>query len=102
MILIPDINKIEKASPVLNKVAGFPEVPDYLEDPGLKGPFITDITNPYNLNDLIGFQLRTDSRLKNRGLDFSYLPVNERPILDFYSNKVPLGDGIEPGICEIE
>ena len=71
-------------------------------DPGLKGPFTTDITDPYLLNDLSGYTLRPDSRLRDRGLNIkSELGVSP-PLKDFFGNPVPQGSASEPGIYEIK
>lgn len=71
-------------------------------DPGLKGPFLTDITDPYMLNALTGYTLFPDTHIKNRGLDTKTFFVTDLPERDFYGNPVPLGPGREPGIHEIE
>jgi hypothetical protein len=70
-------------------------------DPKLEGPFITDITDPYKLNDLTGCTLQTDSPVRDKGLEiksiFGFDPVS----VDFYGNHVPQGVAPEPGIYEI-
>jgi hypothetical protein len=100
--LIHDLNRIEGTSDGLSKGGTFPRIPDSVEDPYLKGPFHTEIADPYKMNDLIGFQIGTNSPLRNRGLDFNRLPGDDWPVLDFYGHMVPLGIGTEPGICEID
>jgi hypothetical protein len=71
-------------------------------DPLLKGPFLTDITDPYKLNTLVGYTLQPGSPLRNRGIDIKkYFGIKEE-ITDFYNNPVPSGIGQEPGIQEIK
>ncbi len=71
-------------------------------DPKLRGPSLTDITDPYQLDKLTGYTLKPDSPLKNKGLDLTtYLHVIQ-PIRDFYGDPVPLGNGNEPGIYEMK
>jgi hypothetical protein len=70
-------------------------------DPELKGPFVTDITDPYKLNDLTGFTLKTDSPLRDKGLEIKSIFCFEPAIVDFYGIHVPQGDAPEPGISEL-
>jgi hypothetical protein len=72
------------------------------EDPKLKGPFLTDITDPYQLGNLLGYTLQPDSPLKNKGQDIKKLFNITQPMRDFYGNPVPLGAGTEPGIYEMK
>ncbi|MCJ7448414.1 MAG: right-handed parallel beta-helix repeat-containing protein [Bacteroidales bacterium] len=72
------------------------------KDPFLRGPFDTDITDPYNLNMLIGYTLRPDSPLRNQGIDIQSIYGAGLPQTDFYGNPIPQGDDIEPGIFEIK
>jgi hypothetical protein len=78
------------------------QFPDYDGDPGLTGPFCTEITNPYQLTQFMGFIPRSNSLLKDRGLDFNKIPGMEKPLYDFYGHHVPMGKAPEPGICELE
>ena len=71
-------------------------------DPWLKGPFTTDITDPYQLNTLYGYTLQPDSPLRNKGLDLKSMLGMDLPTTDFYGNSVPLGVGTEPGIHEVK
>jgi hypothetical protein len=71
-------------------------------DPLLKGPFVTDITDPYQLNTLSGYTLKPDSPLRDKGLNINSVLGLYLPAFDFYGNPVPLGAGVEPGICEIK
>lgn len=71
-------------------------------DPVLKGPFQTDLTDPYKLADLKGFMLPSGSKLKDTGV-----PVNEMygfspPEKDFFDNVVPVGSAPDPGIHETD
>jgi len=72
------------------------------EEPKLKGPMVTDITDPYQLEKLYGFTLQPDSPLKNKGFDLKSVLNIVPPLRDFYGNSVPLGDGAEPGIFEMK
>jgi hypothetical protein len=71
------------------------------EDPKLKGPLITDITDPYQLKDLTGYSLQDDSPLKNKGLNLKIIFNKNPPSIDFYGNRVPSGERTEPGIFEM-
>ncbi len=71
------------------------------EDPELKGPFITDITDPYKLNDLNGCTLQNDSPVRDKGLEIKSIFGFEPVSMDFYGNHVPQGVAPEPGIYEI-
>jgi hypothetical protein len=72
------------------------------EDPGLKGPFSTDITDPYKLNNLYGYTLQDDSPVRDKGINiksiFGFVPAS----MDFYGNTIPQGTAPEPGINEIK
>jgi len=84
-------------------------------DPGLTGPFLTKITDPYRLGDLTGYKLKPDSPLRNRGVETGLrhvstpglrhvstpLPGIDLPAGDFFGNPVPLGESPEPGIHEM-
>jgi hypothetical protein len=71
-------------------------------DPMLKGPFITEITDPYQLENLTGYTLLPESPLKNSGQDIRNLFKITQPMRDFYGNPVPLGIASEPGIYEMK
>jgi len=71
-------------------------------DPKFKGPFDTEISDPYQLGNLTGFMLRPDSPLKSRGLEHKVFGGISIPLKDFYGNTVPSGKGTEPGINEIK
>jgi hypothetical protein len=71
-------------------------------DPLLNGPFITDITDPYQLNTLSGYMLKPDSPLKNQGVKIISLYGFDPPSFDFYGNTIPQGSAPEPGIYEIK
>jgi len=72
------------------------------ENPKFKGPFQTDITDPYQLEKLEGYILLSDSPLKNKGLDLKTIFGIDRPSEDFYGNTVPSGIAAEPGIYEMK
>jgi hypothetical protein len=72
------------------------------ENPRLKGPFTTDITDPYKLNTLYGYTLQTDSPVRDNGVDIKSVLGIELPGKDFYGNPIPRGAVTEPGINEIE
>lgn len=69
-------------------------------DPRLKGPLLTDITDPYQLENLTGYTLQSDSPLKNKGLDIKSIFGEEQPEKDFFGNLIPQGSAIEPGIYQ--
>jgi len=70
-------------------------------DPGLIGPFITEIDNPYRLDELQGYTLKPDSPVRDMGLDIkSVLDINFH-IRDFFGIPVPQGIASEPGIHEL-
>ena len=71
-------------------------------DPSLKGPFITNITDPYKLNELTGYMLQSDSQLKDRGMKISSLFGFDPPTIDFFGNLVPQGTAPEHGINELK
>lgn len=71
-------------------------------DPKFKGPMLTDITDPYQLDKLYGFTLEPDSPLKNKGIDIKSLFHITEPLRDFYGSPVPLGLASEPGIFEMK
>ena len=71
-------------------------------DPRLTGPFITEITDPYQLGGLKGYTLKPDSPLRNKGMDLKSLLGIDPPIYDFYGNPLPLGVGAEPGVHQIK
>jgi hypothetical protein len=72
------------------------------QDPKFKGPLLTDITDPYQLEKLYGYTLLPESGLKNKGLDLESVLHVKQPIRDFYGSPVPLGMGSEPGIYEMK
>jgi hypothetical protein len=63
---------------------------------------LTDITDPYQLEKLNGYNLLPGSALKNKGLDLELVLNVKQPIRDFYGSPVPLGRGSEPGIYEMK
>ncbi|HEY5534266.1 MAG TPA: hypothetical protein VIL99_04925, partial [Ignavibacteria bacterium] len=71
-------------------------------DPKFKGPLLTDITDPYQLEKLSGYILRSDSPLKNKGLDLKTIFGIEQPATDFFGNPVHFGVASEPGIYEMK
>ncbi|MDP4223390.1 MAG: hypothetical protein Q8868_08760, partial [Bacteroidota bacterium] len=71
-------------------------------DPGLKGPFKTEITDTYQLNTLFGYTLRPDSRLRDKGIDIPTIPGFTPAVKDFFGNSIPQGSAPEPGISELK
>ena len=69
-------------------------------DPLIKGPFTTNLTDPYQLNSLIGLTLKPESPVKDKGLDLPALFKMKYPSHDFFGNPIPKGKGIDPGIHE--
>src|ERR1035437_1267830 len=72
------------------------------KDPKFKGPLLTDITDPYQLEKLYGYTLQSDSPLKNKGLDLTSIFGLVQPTKDFYGNPVPSGVAAEPGIFKMK
>jgi hypothetical protein len=70
-------------------------------DPLLKGPLLTDITDPYKLNSLFGYSLKENSPLRDKGLPVKAFQGIDPPVKDFYGNPVPEGSAPEPGIYEL-
>jgi len=71
-------------------------------EPVLKGPFITDITDPYKLNTLTGLMLQPGSKIKDSGIKIKSMYGFDPPLTDFFGNPVPQGSAPEPGIHEIQ
>ena len=71
------------------------------EDPKFKGSLPTDITDPYQLEKLYGYDLQPDSGLRNKGLDIKSMFHLKQPVRDFFGSPVPLGRSSEPGIYEL-
>lgn len=71
-------------------------------DPKLKGPPITEITDPYQLEKLSGYTLLPESPLRNKGLDLKSVFGLVQPVKDFYGNQVANGTMAEPGIYEMK
>ena len=69
-------------------------------DPLLKGPFNTDLTDPYQLHTLLGYTLQAGSPLIDNGQQvneqFKFPPAST----DFFDNRQPQGNSPEPGIHE--
>ena len=70
--------------------------------PFLKGPFFTEITDPYKLNTLTGFMLQQGSKLKDRGIQIRSMYGYDPPTSDFFGIPVPQGSAPEPGIHELK
>ncbi|MFZ0280544.1 MAG: right-handed parallel beta-helix repeat-containing protein [Bacteroidales bacterium] len=71
-------------------------------DPGLTGPSLTELADPYRLNELTGYTLKPGSPIRNKGIDLRGLSGFEPPSRDFFGNPVPEGEFPEPGIHEIK
>lgn len=71
-------------------------------DPLLNGPFITNITDPYQLGTLTGFMLKPESPLRDRGVDGRSVSGFDPPSVDFFGNSLPQGSAPEPGIHELK
>jgi hypothetical protein len=67
-------------------------------DPGLTGPFVTDITDPNELSSLSGYRIRPDSPVINKGVAVKTLYGFNPPSNDFYGNQIPEGTSPQPGI----
>jgi hypothetical protein len=72
------------------------------EDPELKGPLLTDITDPYQLEKLSGYTLKHDSPLMNKGMNLNSVFGIEKPVKDFFGNDLSTGLTTIPGIFEMK
>jgi len=70
------------------------------EDPKLKGPLLTDITDPYQLEKLSGYILQHDSPLKNKGMNLNSIFGIKQPAKDFFGNDISSGGVTIPGISQ--
>src|SRR6476646_690859 len=68
-------------------------------DPKLRGPFITTLTDPYQLRSLTGYSLMPESPVKNYTLDLALLRIPPAP-LDFFNG--PVFQQTNPGIQQIK
>ena len=68
-------------------------------DPKLKGPFITTITDPYQLQSLTGYSLKPESPVKDLTLDLASLHIPPAPH-DFFNG--PVFQQSNPGLQQIE
>ncbi len=71
-------------------------------DPLLYGPFLTSISDPYQLRALSGYMLKPDSPVKNHGMEITPFFGFDPPSTDFFGNQVPQGSAPEPGIYELK
>lgn len=71
-------------------------------DPKLKGPFTTDITDPYQLDKLHGYMLEPSSPVRDGGLNVIEQFRLSSSVNDLFGNKVPKGSAPEPGVHELE
>ncbi|GAB2545071.1 right-handed parallel beta-helix repeat-containing protein [Rufibacter soli] len=70
-------------------------------DPKLSGPFTTTLTNPYQLANMEGYKLKSDSPLHNSGLNLQNLMKLKVPSKDFFGNSIYQGMAPEPGVHEL-
>lgn len=69
-------------------------------DPLLKGPLTTNLTDPYDLHQLLGYTLSAHSPLIDAGIAVDALE-HIRPVThDFFGTPVPQGEHPEPGVHE--
>ncbi|HEV8507053.1 MAG TPA: right-handed parallel beta-helix repeat-containing protein [Chitinophagaceae bacterium] len=68
-------------------------------DPKLRGPFLTSLTDPYQLNSLTGYSLMQDSPVKNSTLDVASLQLPVAPH-DFFSG--PVSRQSNPGLQQLK
>ncbi len=71
-------------------------------DPLMKGPFLTDLTDPQLLQQLSNFTLEANSPLRNKGIDIQAMFGAPAPAFDFYGTRVFRGTAPEPGVHELE
>jgi hypothetical protein len=70
-------------------------------DPKLINPKPPEISNPQELQLLVGFQLMPNSDLQAKGLSASQLLGQIGPLKDFFGQDVPSFSACEPGISQI-
>ncbi len=68
-------------------------------DPKLRGPFLTTLTDPYQLHSLTGYTLMSESPVKNYTLDLASLHIPAAPH-DFFNG--PVFQRSNPGLQQIE
>jgi len=68
-------------------------------DPKLRGPFATTLTNPYQLDSLIGYSLMPDSPVKNSLIDLTTFQIPLAPH-DFFNG--PVSQQSNPGVQQLE
>jgi hypothetical protein len=71
-------------------------------DPRFSGPLNPMITDPRMLNTLRSYSLRTDSPLKDKGMNLSNNSTKNVPLTDFFGTPLPQGKSTEPGISEMK
>jgi hypothetical protein len=69
-------------------------------DPLLKSPGSRRLTDPTRLSTLLGYSLRDDSPLIDRGLELSKRFGIDPGPRDFFGNKAPSGKGFDIGVHE--
>ncbi len=72
------------------------------QDPLLKGPFTTQLTDPWQLGSLLNYTLLPGSPLINKGLALQTIPGISLAQHDFYGNPVPQGKNPELGVHEVK
>lgn len=70
-------------------------------DPHLKGPFTTEITSPYQLDQLTGYTLDPDSPLFDRGMPVKPMYSIGLPEHDFFGNPIPDDERLVPGLNQL-
>ena len=68
-------------------------------DPKLRGPFVTALTDPYQLHSLTGYSLLSESPVKNVVLDLALLQIAPAPH-DFFNG--PVTTQSIPGLQQVE
>jgi len=68
-------------------------------DPKLRGPFVTTLTNPYQLDSLIGYSLMPESTVKNSLIDLTKFQIPLAPH-DFFNG--PVSQQSNPGVQQLE
>ncbi|MBL7697889.1 MAG: right-handed parallel beta-helix repeat-containing protein [Chitinophagaceae bacterium] len=70
-------------------------------NPLLDGQLTTTLVEPYQIEKLQNYKLKSNSPLKNKGINIEALYNIPKASTDLYGNKIPSGSAVEPGVYEI-
>lgn len=71
-------------------------------DPRLKGPFTTEITDPYQLDQLTGYSPDPYSPLNDRCMPVKPMYGTGLPEQDFFGNPISGDEKPKPGINDVK